>query len=263
MRRPLLALVTLRISLASSQTPAEIDSQRGALQDAGSFCAEWADAACNSQVVDRCAAESTDHCVGQQERSCKKLINADEYSNRTAFQCLGAVARAYADAELTASELKTVLGAQNECDSVVAGPGAADGACLRTSDCNTDRELECLFRPGNAVGSCQLPEGIEAGHDCSALSSVCGGEYYCDGSHCLSKKAAEEPCSNTEPCGADLHCPAGDDSHCQPTLDTGGECELDEQCASGLCALRTTESVGVCADSVVLNPLSPLCEQLR
>ncbi len=223
------------------------------------FCDRWAAAACSEEVVSACVAENVDACRLSQERECLELVPATGFVDDRADECLDAVATAYADADLTASELDTVLRLGPPCDRLVRGPRATGEECTTRLDCDGPGGYDCVFKGGETNGSCQLPALTQAGRDCSADNAVCTSGFYCDGSNCIEGNAMGEACARNEQC-AEGYC--GSAGLCVAGLATNQPCTLDVECASGLC-YRFSDTEQVCTDRVRLARTDPLCSTAR
>jgi hypothetical protein len=117
-----------------------------------------------------------------------------------------------------------------------------------------------VFKRGEGEGTCQLPQRVGAGEDCSADNAVCGLGFYCNGDNCIAGERAGDPCISHEQCGTTGFC--GLTSVCEARLGINSPCGFDQQCDSGLCyAFSATEQV--CADRVRLSRSEPLCAALR
>jgi hypothetical protein len=225
------------------------------------FCSAWAKAACNAKVVDACAAPSPEACAASQAAYCTGVLPVTGYVSTNASACLSAVADAYSDARLTASELLTVKQMGPPCDSLVKGPGGAAASCVRDSDCDTVGGLRCLTK--DALSLCGKPETRTGGQSCSSPAQVCAVGFYCDGSHCLESPGANASCSANVPCAPGFRCTgAADQERCQAELGVGSPCEEDGECKGGICQASSSTSA-VCVDAVILRVGDPLCENLR
>ena len=188
------------------------------------FCSRWAAAACSAEVVSACVAESADACRSSQERECLELVPATGFADDRADPCIDAVADAYADADLTASELDTVLRLGPPCDRLVRGPRAAAEACTSRLDCDGPGGYDCVFKGGAQTGTCQLPAVVQPGRNCSADNAVCTSGFYCDGSNCIEGSAVGGACMRDEQC-AEGYC--GSANVCVAWLATNQPCTLD------------------------------------
>lgn len=227
-------------------------------QTASSFCEQWAEAACSGEVVSACQAAEASDCQASQIAFCLDLLPAEGFAGSQSGQCLDAVGSAYSDADLTADELETVLRLEAPCDRLVSGPGAQGASCTSRFDCDAPQGFDCVFKGDASTGSCQVPEEVGAGLDCSAANAVCAEGFYCDGDNCIGGQSPGEACTVNRECN-DGYCSEG---ACVAALNVDVACTFDEQCASGLCyQFSATEQV--CADRIRLSRTEPICEDLR
>jgi hypothetical protein len=244
----------------AAATVASCSSDDDSLDTPDDFCERFAEAACNSEVVQACQAADVGACRESQVAFCLGQLPASGFSGDTAESCLEAVESAYADADLDADELGTVVRFQAPCDRLVRGPGAEGDACTAQRDCDAPAGFECVLSGGQAAGTCQRPVVTGPGEDCSAVGSVCTDGFYCDGSHCIAGESLGEACLGHEQCGANAYC--GLLSECEARLPVRSPCGFDEQCASGLC-YRLSATEQVCTDRVRLSLSEPICDDLR
>ena len=224
------------------------------------FCERFAEAACNTEVVQACQAADVATCRSSQGAFCLAQLSAADFSGETAEQCLDAVEAAYSDADLDAAELGTVLRFEAPCDRLQRGPGVEGAPCSERRDCDATAGFECILGAGQVTGTCQLPVVTGPGEDCSAIDSICTQGFYCDGSHCIAGESLGERCVRHDQCGATGYC--GLLSVCETRLPVRSACGFDEQCASGLCyPLSTSEQV--CIDRLRLSLSEPICDDLR
>lgn len=252
--------IALLFGLAAAASAASCSSDDGAPDTPDEFCERFAQAACNTEVVQACQAADESACRASQSAFCLGQLPGSGFSGETAKDCLEAVEAAYADADLDAAELGTVTRFEAPCDRLVRGPGGEGAACSDRRDCDAPAGLECVFVIGQGTGTCQLPVSTGPGEDCSAVGSVCGEGFYCDGSHCIVGEPIGEACLMHEQCTSAGYC--GLLSVCEPRLPLRSACGFDEQCASGLC-YRVSVTEQVCTDRVRLSLSEPLCEDLR
>jgi hypothetical protein len=224
-----------------------------------SFCENWAEAACSPETVSACQAPDVAECRASQVAFCVGLIPTTGFSGAQADQCLDAVGRAYSDADLSASELKTVLRLGAPCDRLVRGPQEEGEVCSARSECNTPDGFDCVFKDDDLTGTCQPPKIVGPGLDCTDQDAVCQEGFYCNGSNCIAGKAAGAACVTHRECGSTGFC--GSASICEDRLTVDAACSSDEQCLDGLCYQFTTERV--CADRVRLSRDEPICVNLR
>lgn len=259
--------------------------------DLDTFCARWANRACNEDVVTACAAESDDACAATQKQFCLGLIPDGKYSPQSTDECLKAVEAAYSDAELDAEERDTVLHLQGPCALLVSGSAGKGASCMETGDCNTESGLVCVRKPGEGSGTCQEPEIVGAGFECTADNAVCEDGFYCDGENCIAKKGDGKPCSEDVPCKDEFKCespdgeppavpdagagaPDGglgdgggaatsaDDRICVARLPNRAECTKDADCESRICAKARDSDSGRCTPTVVLSVNEAICNDL-
>jgi hypothetical protein len=193
-----------------------------------------------------------------QQRFCEGLVPAG-FSDAHGDACIKAVAAAYADADLTGTELTTVLQLGAPCDAVIKGPKGQGEVCARNSDCDESAGFACVLRGGDSTGTCQVPELVGPGQKCGALQQLCMSGFFCDGKNCIASKDAGEDCVNDGECAPSGYCSA--DSKCVTLLGVGLACDADEQCQSELCYASTASMS--CADRVRLSPAEPICQNLR
>lgn len=232
----------------------------GAPDTPDAFCARFAAAACNTEVVQACQAADVEACRSSQVAFCLAALPASRFSGEAAEQCLDAVEAAYEDADLDAAELGTVLRLEAPCDQLVGGSVGEGAACSERRDCDAPAGFDCVRHGGEASGTCQLPLVVGPGEDCSAAAATCTEGFHCDGSHCVSGQALGEPCQASEECGTTGYC--GLRSMCEARLPVRSPCGFDEQCASGLC-YQLSGSDQVCTDRVRLSLSEPVCDDLR
>lgn len=227
-------------------------------QTVSSFCEQWAEGACSGQVVSACQAADANDCRASQIALCLDMLPSEGFAGSQAEQCLSAVRSAYADADLTADELGTVLRLGAPCDRLVSGPGGGGAMCNSRLDCDAPEGLDCVFKGEDTSGTCQVPTEVGAGLDCSAVNAVCAEGFFCDGENCIGGQSPGEACTVNRECN-DGYCSAGT---CVASLAVDTPCTSDEQCASGLCyQFSATEQV--CTDRVRLSRSEPMCEDLR
>jgi hypothetical protein len=209
-----------------------------------------------------------DACVNSQKSFCASLVPSG-YDAKYGQQCIDAVKAAYADADLSADELRTVLQLKEPCDRLIKGPGEEGGGCDEDTDCNTLEELRCVVKIGQAEGTCQEPVEVGGGDPCDAAAQVCGGDYYCDGENCIRHKALGAACSYDAECADENRCNAAPDENgdlvgeCVARLEDSSVCTDHNECQSNLCAKSPTATQGRCVSLVRLSPDSALCENLQ
>lgn len=246
-----LSLVAFAPLACSDESPAP-ETREG-------FCDRWGQAACSADVVSACQAASADDCRLAQEEFCLDLVPVTGFAPNQADACINAVRSAYSDADLTADELDTVLRLGPPCNRLVRGPREAGETCTSSADCNAPEGYECVIKGSMGTGTCQQPEVVEAGRDCSADEAVCTEGFFCDGENCVEGAAAGEACVINEQC-AEGYC--ADTDVCSPGLDVNAACTTDDQCASGIC-YQFSDTERVCTDRVRLSRTDPLCDVSR
>lgn len=249
----------------SSSEPGPGAAGDSALKTTVGFCNKWAEAACNSKVVDACGADSTESCVESQAAACLDLIPPG-YDPKNAKACLDAVAKAYEDADLTSEELEIVLGLGAPCDRLIKGPIEKGETCEATTDCNTLEGLKCIVKSGKEYGTCQVPKEVGGGFSCKKPEEVCAENFYCDGTNCLAHKEEGDDCEFDSECAPALRCdiPKGESKGtCVTRKKNGSDCKTNDECQSHLCAKPRESSTGKCVSQVRLSADSAFCEDLR
>lgn len=243
-------VLALLIGCSSEDEPAE--------QTREEFCREWASRACSSEVVSVCQAAEASDCRLSQEGFCQELL-PDGFDDEHAERCLDAVGSAYSDADLTASELATVLQLGPPCDRLVRGPREEGDACQTNADCDTVGNYACVRKGSEGTGTCQVPRVVQPGLECGAPQESCTQGFYCNGDNCVVGKDAGDECSLQEECAAENYCTTS--GVCAERLDLGEDCEADHECLSGICFVFGSERT--CVDRIRLSPSEPLCDHLR
>jgi hypothetical protein len=234
-------------------------------------------------VVNGCIARSADTCIASVASDCETKIPDGKYSDKTAQDCLDAVAQAYSDAKITADERDVVIGFGGACDKIISGSGGADDSCDDDTDCNRDEDLACVKKAGAPSGKCEKPNPTDNGASCTAADAVCGEGFYCDGKHCVEGGGQDAPCAADSPCTTNFRCvdaspaAAGGDggasdggavtstnATCQPLLQRGDICESDDECASQICILvDMAKNTSKCADEVPIGAGSQFCASIQ
>ena len=222
------------------------------------FCADWAKAACTTETISACQAASAEACHLKQQAFCIGIVPVD-FSDARGDACIKAVAAAYKDADLTGSELATVLELAAPCDAIVRGPAGLGEDCSTNRDCDGSKGYECVLHADNATGTCQVPELVGAGQKCAALQQTCGSGFYCDGKNCIAVKDVGESCSSDYECGELALC--ANDSSCTAKSAVGAACSIGAECSSGVC--YEVNGQKSCVDRIRLSPAESLCENLR
>ncbi len=136
------------------------------------FCADWAAAACSEETVSACQAEDVATCRDTQEDVCRDLI-PDDFSDEMGQACIDAVEKAYDDADLQGGELLTVLRLGGPCDKLIQGDKDEGEDCASDRDCDGPGGFVCVRHSDEEKGTCQSPEEVGAGRDCSSKKKVC------------------------------------------------------------------------------------------
>lgn len=229
-------------------------------ETAADFCARWAAAACSAEVVSACQAADESDCRESQLAFCLDAVPATGFSGARTDQCIDAVQAAYEDADITSDEIFTVLRFAAPCDQLIRGPRSEGEECESRRDCDAPAGFDCVFKGDAASGTCQLPQTIGAGRDCSAPNAVCEPGFYCNGDNCIAGESVGDPCTYHAQCGPNGYC--GLTSVCQARAAIGSPCGFDEQCASGLC-YQFSDTEQECTDRLRLSRSEPICEDLR
>lgn len=259
MKRPILALFSVFFWFACSGAQPGPGAEEDKLRTESQFCGEWATAACNEEVVSACSGTRSG-CLATQKSACQVLVPTG-YGSENAEDCLSAVEDAYEDAELTAEELDIVLKLGGPCGTLVDGGQDEGGSCASKFDCATVDGFECVIKPGDSEGTCQVPVEAPTGGSCTGPEDTCAPDAYCDGSRCLLREV-DLPCAIDEACPQGYRCSIATgetEGECVMKLANGTDCTIDEECASGVCIGTTRRR---CAASVILTIESTLCDTL-
>jgi len=224
----------------------------------GSFCQQWAEAACSSAVVSACQASNTEECRQRQDEFCRMQVSSDT-SDVARNECISAVTAAYRDADLRGDELALVLRMGGACSHVLRGTVRSGEACTSDNECDRSKGYACIKKADTGAGTCQIPQSISPGRDCRDADAACSAGFYCDGRNCIETLPAGEPCSIHEQCGEDGFC--SEEGKCQARVAVNDPCSSDLECERGICADFQGEQV--CTDRVLLSRADPLCENLR
>lgn len=261
MTKPFIALALLAalLPLACSGE----DEPPNPLASRGGFCQAWAEAACQTDVVEYCNAASADDCIATQEDFCRGIVPSTYASDR-AEQCISAVKAAYADAELTAEEIQVVRYLAAPCDQLSKGSAAEGEACASNDECDSAGGFSCIVKPGDAEGTCQKPEVVGPGRSCSRAAQVCDEENFCNGSNCIAFRETGDDCEGDHECAPSDRCVidgGATEGVCTARLARNADCANSADCASGYCA--GAGAAGKCATLIRLAINEPLCEDLR
>jgi len=254
------SLSALSLAACSSDEPGPKKTTDTSLRNESAFCTAWAKAACNDDVVVNCDEVDTETCVQHQSAFCQGLVPFG-YSSKRAQECVDAVKDAYADAELDATELDTVLHLGGACSHLVAGVNTEGESCTEPTDCDTVKDYTCVIKAGEQTGTCQIPRVQDNGEACDAAAMICNPEAYCDGYNCLVKRAAGKACTYDAMCQDGNRCEVAADAvdgQCAPKLALKESCTGDAECASNICLSGTQK----CTSRVVLTGESSVCVNL-
>lgn len=219
------------------------------------FCQRWAEAVCGAEVTSVCQTNQTE-CQASQSASCRDWLPED-FQDEGVDACLNAVAEAYADADLDAQELDIVWRLGAPCNGiVVAGEGGE--TCERDADCSGASGLTCVLKDG-ASGTCERAETVQAGFSCEEPQQTCAEGFYCNGDNCIVALDSGEDCNNDNQCAEGLFCEGG---VCETQLAVGADCDTDRECESEIC-YRVDDDQQVCVDRIRLSPAEPACDTLK
>ncbi len=227
------------------------------------YCTARAEAECSPTAIARCKVKDTATCVAARKTTCRAAVpQGVKLVARRAEACVKALGEAYADAKLGPDELKSVSLA---CDSgVFAGPYGARAACTTSVDCDASQGLECLKNYGETTGKCLVVNRVEPAASCAGEADRCPASWYCETTTkvCVASKTSGEKCQpGYVYCAAGLECLGGGPfgGACRELGGTGEACDNDARCASGICEKPSKATVGNCAETLELSPLSNSC----
>ena len=226
------------------------------------FCEEWGKAACSEETQSVCQAASAEDCIRSQEDFCLDLP-LEGYVDERADVCLRAVAAAYADADLDAEELRTVMYLDAPCDQLVRGPKEVGESCTSNLDCDAPGGEQCIIKGTAAGGTCQVPAVVAAGKTCDEAQQVCDVGNYCNGDNCVAFKELGDTCIADAECGPEGLCDqsALGGGTCSPKLDVSAACTENSECKSGVCFQFNDE--WRCTTRLRLSSSEPFCDNLR
>ncbi|HVY31812.1 MAG TPA: hypothetical protein VHB79_34995 [Polyangiaceae bacterium] len=265
MTKSLISLLLLAAALplgcsGEKEDPDPLETRTG-------FCQQWAEAACNQNVVDACNANSVDDCKASQAAYCLVTVPKNYRSSKYAHDCIAKVGDAYADGDLTAAELQVVTRLADPCDKLSTGTSDDGDSCDENDDCATVDGSLCIKKLGAAEGICGVPEEVGAGEACDGDNQVCDSDHYCNGENCVAYKKTD-----TGTCDADYVCKPEDrcliatdatSGTCQARMPLSQACTSDDDCQSRYCAIAQGDTEGKCASKLRLGINEPLCENLR
>jgi hypothetical protein len=222
------------------------------------FCRDFAAAACNEEVVSFCQATDAEACREAQEDFCRTIV-PDTFAGERSEVCIEAVAAAYADGDLTGTELVTVRLLGAPCDQLSRGPRGEGQSCMERDDCDAASGFDCVMKSNSMSGTCEIPESVGPGEDCEADQAVCTGNFFCNGENCIAARDLGDSCMHHEECGDEGFCDV--DGECAARLATGVACDEDAQCERGICYDFDDERT--CTDRIRLGRTEPICDDLR
>ncbi len=255
------------------------------------FCTEVGNKACSSQVLSgcgldpavpsdltRCAQAVQSHCLaGETDASRRRNLSGAAYQGIYAEPCILAVESAHLDGTLSPTDVADI---NAKCDVVFSRRSPEGGSCEVKADCDVVEgaaALDC-FRDAQGAGVCTTIKLVAAGEACNELGTVCaddGRDLFCNGSNCIvNTGGVAEPCSPGRPCGGAERClidpasPATSPTYtCQAKIPADQPCAANEECVSGVCALRfdaQRQVVRLCSAQIQLNNVDvPACGPYR
>jgi hypothetical protein len=222
------------------------------------FCRDWAQAACSEDTVSACQASDAESCRQSQEDYCRKLVPVD-FSDEKGQACIDAVKKAYEDADLQGSELATVLSLGGACDKLIQGDTDEGDDCDSNHDCDAPGGFVCVRHADKPEGTCQIPETVDGGRDCSGARKICENGFYCNGDNCIEAKDASDDCTIQEECGETAFC--SNAGKCEERHSVGAVCTSDIECDDGVC--YEFDGKKTCTDRIRLGRAEPLCDELK
>ncbi|HKU44989.1 MAG TPA: hypothetical protein VJR89_42810 [Polyangiales bacterium] len=222
------------------------------------FCQDWATAACSDETVSACQASDASDCRQRQEDFCRDLVPSKGFSDEKGDACIDAVEAAYEDGDLKGDELATVLRLGPPCDMLIAGDKDRGESCDEDAECDTPAGYACVRKSDSEKGSCEIPEPVEAGRDCSAPQKTCPVGFFCNGDNCVEARDVGDACTIPEECGEAGFCDGG---KCANRIKVNDACESDAECDSGICYAYDGEKT--CTDRIRLARSEPVCEDLK
>ena len=259
------------VSSAACVTSESIEPSGAAYPTKQAFCDRLAELVCNDAVVRGCYG-SSDSSLVQDKDSCviafrstdtcrPSLDYHSDDADSNAKACMAAWQGVYADAALDADE---IADAEEACLAAFHDPGPENVDCEADYDCNYASGLRCVTKPGAINGTCQVPEEIAGGYDCSEINQTCVEGFYCDGSgNCLARENVGDACSSEVLCVEAANCSAPVDGTCVAKASNNSPCQQDLDCADGLCNVGTGSTEGLCAGTITLNQNAAACDVFR
>jgi hypothetical protein len=227
--------------------------------DPGSYCNGRAQAECSQEVISACGIPNASTCTAKRQEACMASAPAGTYNSNGAETCINVVRTAFADARLSAQENRNVV---DTCAAVFEGPGLANNACKKDSECKMNGGLRCVLRGGSDTGTCQIPQRVMGGGVCSAPNQLCAAGFHCGPTdHCDINSQVGEPCNDVLPCVESARCTLS--GQCEKKLDDGSVCTSDGECLNSLCARGTSSPQGRCVAVMALAVNEPFCVDAR
>jgi hypothetical protein len=266
-RLAILAIAITRAALvvAASALSGGCGSSGPDYSELTAFCQALAQADCSQAVVTGCYGSSTaslpddtQTCVTARAtpERCNPLGLA--YHAQYAQACIDAHAAAYMSGQLDAGTFATL---QQQCLPALNQGGEVGASCSDDTDCDVGSGDFCVVHQGGS-GTCQVPQPVMPGGDCSDPAAECSAGYFCEsGGYCvIDPGQAGKACGPGVSCNTGLGC-STTTMTCAAQLPDSAACTVDSDCSGGLCisvsdgaecAATYTFAVGsaTCADFV-------------
>jgi hypothetical protein len=231
-----------------------------------SYCHARAEAECNATVVAKCGVADVASCTAARAPECVRTApQGTDLVVTQAAPCLRLVTDAYADAVLTADELKKIDAACGP--QLFSGPGAARAPCTGPYDCKSNDGLTCLIAVNETQGKCMKLQPVPADGACPGEADQCPDDYFCEPKAKICQPEADtgEQCDYiNHPCKGGQTCPSNPfGAVCQGKWEQGHACRADTDCASNICAREPGSADGNCSDAITLSPLDATCSQFK
>jgi len=241
----------------------EVDEKAVPFSTVADYCRGRAEAECNELVLAKCRATDRASCVASRTKLCRSTVpQGATYVPRVGERCVKTVLDAYADAQLSGTELVAI---ERTCGTqMFAGPGDARATCTVDLDCDGSRGLECTRAWNADSGKCLRPIAVGPGASCAGEADRCPADFYCEQRSmiCEPRPAAEEPCQpGYMPCVESATCvgsgPFG--GVCRAKLALGEACRYDSDCSDHACERPMGSPNGTCAAVLAMSTLSDVC----
>jgi hypothetical protein len=237
------------------------------LQDVDGFCNARADAECNDLVLSKCQLTDKNACKKARATRClKDQPQGTTYVAANAAACVNAAKTMYADAKITADEVRLVDAACGA--SLYSGPKKVRESCTSPYDCSSIDGLTCIIKVTETQGECLQPQAVALGEDCSGEADTCPDDGYCDNGSktCSARPDVGQICDKVlAPCKIGLTCPPSnmfEQGRCGSGAAPGKPCSQDEEC-DGMCVRATHQAQGTCASAIELSPLDETCNDFK